>query len=249
MLEIIPAIDLRNGKAVRLRQGDFATAARVGDDPVELAHAFAHQGAPRLHVVDLDGAQTGAPQNGSTIRAILNAVLIPVQVGGGLRTPDAVGQMLDLGAGRVILGTTAMRDAGNVQAIFQRFEAERIVIGADAANGFVAAQGWTEHTDETVEAFGARLVGLGARRFLFTDITRDGMLEGVNVEATCAFARVVGVPVLASGGVSGPSDIVRLAAAAEQPGGIEGVIIGKALYAGALTLADALRIAKENNNG
>lgn len=239
--EIIPAIDLRNGQAVRLQRGDFDAETRVAEDPVKTAKTFESGGAKRLHVVDLDGARTGSPQNAPVIAAIIRAVSIPVQVGGGLRTPERVERLLALGAARVIVGTSAALDPQNAAEILARF-GHRVVIGADARDGFVAVQGWTERTDETAEAFGRRLVGMGARRFLFTDIARDGMLQGVNTEATRAFARAVGVPVLASGGVAGPDDLRALLPL--QPDGVEGVIIGKALYAGALTLADALAIAE-----
>ncbi len=240
-LEIIPAIDLRDGKAVRLQQGAFETAARVAEDPVKVAKKFEAEGAKRIHVVDLDGARVGTPQNVPMIRAILRAVSIPVQVGGGLRTPELIERVVNLGADRVIVGTAAATDPINAAETLARY-GDKIIVGADAKEGFVAIGGWIERTDEAIETFGKRLVALGARRFLFTDIARDGMLEGVNAEATQRFAAAVGVPVLASGGVAGPEDISTLAALV-QPNGIEGVIIGKALYAGRLTLADALRLA------
>lgn len=242
-LEIIPAIDLKGGKAVRLQQGVFDTAARVAEDPVKVAKGFEAAGAKRIHVVDLDGARQGSPQNAPVVRQILRAVGIPVQVGGGLRTPELVERIVNLGADRVIVGTSAAVDPVNAAEILARF-GDKVIIGADAKDGFVAVGGWIERTDEAVETFGKRLVQIGARRFLFTDIARDGMLGGVNVEATKRFAEAVGVPVLASGGVAGPEDIVTLVAQT-QPSGIEGVIIGKALYAGRLNLADALRIAAE----
>jgi phosphoribosylformimino-5-aminoimidazole carboxamide ribotide isomerase len=225
---------------VRLQRGDFETEARVAEDPVKVARAFQDAGARRLHVVDLDGARVGSPQNVPTIREILKRVSIPVQVGGGLRTPELVERLVNLGADRVIVGTSAVLDPVNAAEILRRF-GDRIVIGADAKNGFVAVQGWMQISDESVEAFGKRLVGMGASRFLFTDIGRDGMLAGVNLEATRGFAEAVGVPVIASGGVAGPDDIRQLALL--QPAGVEGVIVGKALYAGALSLADALAIA------
>ena len=238
--EIIPAIDLRGGKAVRLQRGAFETEARVAEDPVKVARAFQDQGAVRLHIVDMDGARMGSPQNVPVIRQILRQVSIPVQVGGGLRTPEMVERVVNLGVDRVVIGTLAAIDAVNAAEILARF-GEKVVVGADARDGFVAVQGWMQHTDEAVEAFGRRLVQMGACRFLFTDIARDGMLEGVNSEATQAFAEAVGVPVIASGGVAGPNDITALVRL--QPLGVEGVIVGKALYAGALTLADALHIA------
>jgi phosphoribosylformimino-5-aminoimidazole carboxamide ribotide isomerase len=241
MLDIIPAIDLRCGKAVRLQRGDFDKEERVAEDPVAVAESFAEQGATRLHVVDLDGAKTGAPQNGDVIAAILKAVpSLRVQVGGGIRSVETAACLVGLGADRLIVGTSAARDEPTLCALMERF-ADRLIIGADASEGFIAVQGWLERTGESAETFGRRMVALGARRFLFTDISRDGMLHGVNVEATRSFARAVGVPVLASGGVSAADDIERLAEA--QPDGVEGVIIGKALYSGRLSLADALKSA------
>ena len=229
--EIIPAIDLMGGQAVRLRKGDFATKEKVAVDPVATALGFAEAGATRLHIVDLDGARTGEPTNYPVIKAILAALSIPVQVGGGLRTPEKVAQILEIGAAR---------DPEAIAAILAHF-GEQVIVGADALDGFVATHGWKESSGERVEDFARRMAALGARRFLFTDIARDGMLEGVNVEATAALAEAVGLPVIASGGVAGIEDIEKLAAVQQR--GIEAVIVGKALYAGRLTLADALRVA------
>lgn len=240
ILEIIPAIDLRGGYAVRLVRGDFDQETRVADDPVAVARSFAEQGAPRIHVVDLDASRTGSPTQEPIIAQIVRAVNVPVQVGGGIRSVAGAEAKLAVGVDRLIIGTTAARDPETLKALLDRF-ADRLIIGADNHGGTIAAQGWEESTGESVEDFGKRLVALGAERFLFTDIARDGMLEGVNVDATRAFALSTGKPVLASGGVSGLDDIKKLAKA--QPDGIEGVIIGKALYAGRLSLADALQIA------
>ena len=238
--EIIPAIDLMGGQAVRLRKGDFATKEKVAVDPVATALGFAEAGATRLHIVDLDGARTGEPTNYPVIKAILAALSIPVQVGGGLRTPEKVAQILEIGAARAVVGTSAARDPEAIKAILAHF-GEQVIVGADALDGFVATHGWKESSGERVEDFARRMAALGARRFLFTDIARDGMLEGVNVEATAALAEAVGLPVIASGGVAGIEDIEKLAAVQQR--GIEAVIVGKALYAGRLTLADALRVA------
>ncbi len=240
-LEIIPAIDLRGGYAVRLVRGDFDQETRVADDPIAVARSFVEQGASRIHVVDLDASRTGSPTQEPIIAEIVRAVNVPVQVGGGIRSVAGAEAKLALGVERLIIGTTAARDPETVKALLERF-ADRLILGADNRNGRIAVQGWQESTGESVEDFGKRLLAMGAVRFLFTDIARDGMLEGVNVEATRDFAQSVGVPVLASGGVSGPGDIKKLAAV--QPDGIEGVIIGKALYAGRLTLVDALQIAQ-----
>lgn len=241
-LEIIPAIDLLGGQAVRLKKGDFGTSEKVADDPVATARSFEESGATRIHIVDLDGAKTGEPVNHPVIRAILSAVSIPVQVGGGLRSVEKVGQILELGASRAIVGTSA---AGNPEAIaaILRHYGEQVIVGADASEGFVATHGWKETTGERVEDFCKRMATLGARRFLFTDIARDGMLQGVNVEATAALAEAVGLPVIASGGVGGIEDIEKLTQV--QQSGVEAVIVGKALYAGRLTLADALRVAQQ----
>ena len=242
-LEIIPAIDLLRGQAVRLQRGDFDSQTRVAEDPVKVAAQFAAAGARRLHIVDLDGARTGDPKNGAVIREIIRRVPnLQVQVGGGIRTSERAGQILALGAARIIVGTTAAADAAVIASLLGTY-GDRIIVGADTKDGFVAVQGWLAASAETVDAFGIRLAAMGAARFLYTDVSRDGMLEGVNADATAAFAKITGKPVLASGGVSGIEDIRILAAL--QPLGVEGVIIGKALYSGALTVADALRVADE----
>jgi phosphoribosylformimino-5-aminoimidazole carboxamide ribotide isomerase len=239
--EVIPAIDLRGGQAVRLQKGDFGTTEKVAENPVDVARSFEAQGATRIHVVDLDASRTGVPHEAETIAAIIGAVSVPVQIGGGIRSLEIIERLLLLGADRLIVGTSAARDAELTARMLEKY-AQSIIIGADTAEGYIAVQGWQEKTGETAEAFGKRLVGLGAERFLFTDIARDGMLQGPNIEATSAFARAVGVPVIASGGVSGIHDIKNLVRA--QPDGIEGVITGKAIYAGRLNLAEAFAVAR-----
>jgi phosphoribosylformimino-5-aminoimidazole carboxamide ribotide isomerase len=243
VLEIIPAIDLLGGQAVRLRKGDYATGEKVAEDPIAVARSFEAQGARRLHIVDLDGARTGDPINAAIVRAVVEAVAIPVQVGGGVRTVARAAELIGWGVARVIVGTSAAQNPAVIGAMLSEFP-ENVIVGADTADGFVAVHGWQESSGERAADFGRRLIALGARRFLFTDVARDGMLQGVNIAATRAFADAVGVPVLASGGVSGPDDITALAAASSESG-IEGVIVGKALYAGRLTLADALQIAAQ----
>ncbi len=243
MLEIIPAIDLLGGKAVRLRRGDYESSTQVAGDPVAVAAGFAADGATCLHIVDLDGARTGDGVNLPTIRAIIRAVPnLRVQVGGGIRTVDRAAQMLDAGAARIIVGTTAAGDAGIIGAMLARY-ADEIIIGADTKNGYVAVHGWKQESAERTEDFGIRLAAMGAARFLYTDVARDGMLEGVNADATAAFALATGKPTLASGGVASIADIEDCARL--QPNGVEGVIIGKALYAGRFTVADALRVARD----
>lgn len=242
MLEIIPAIDLLGGQAVRLQRGDFSSETRVAEDPVKVAAQFASDGATFLHIVDLDGARTGDPQNLSVIRDIIRRVPnLRVQVGGGVRTAERAEQVLNIGASRIIVGTTAASDPAVIGAMLEKY-ADEIIVGADTKDGHVAVQGWLSASKERTDDFGVRLAAMGAKRFLFTDVSRDGMLEGVNAEATAAFARTTGTPTLASGGVSGPEDIKILAEL--QPHGVEGVIIGKALYGGQLTVAEALRIAR-----
>jgi phosphoribosylformimino-5-aminoimidazole carboxamide ribotide isomerase len=239
LLEIIPAIDLMGGQAVRLKKGDFATKEKVAEDPIVTARAFAQAGAHRIHIVDLDGARTGSPENHEVIARILKVVDVPVQVGGGLRTVARVEAILALGAARAVVGTSAAKDPAAIAEILATYD-ERVIVGADMHDGFVATHGWNETSGERVEDFGRRMVALGARRFLFTDVSRDGLLQGVNAEATAAFAQAVGAPAIASGGVAGLQDIKNCAQL--QPKGIEGVIIGKALYAGRLTLEEALGV-------
>ena len=241
MIEILPAIDLMGGQAVRLRKGDFETREKVADDPVATAIGFARTGARRIHVVDLDGARTGEPVNHPVIRAIVEAVDVPVQVGGGLRTVERVAAILALGADRAVVGTSAARDPEAIAAILGA-HGPRIVVGADVHGDRIAVHGWKESTEETSADFARRMTALGASRFLFTDIARDGMLEGANVKATAAFARVAGVPVLASGGVAGIDDIRRLRRVVRD--GVEGVVMGKALYAGRIDLAEAIALAE-----
>ncbi|MBC8142873.1 MAG: 1-(5-phosphoribosyl)-5-[(5-phosphoribosylamino)methylideneamino]imidazole-4-carboxamide isomerase [Armatimonadetes bacterium] len=244
MLEIIPAIDLLGGKAVRLRRGDYDSQMQVADDPVQVAAGFAADGATCLHIVDLDGARTGDGVNLPVIREIIRAVpSLRVQVGGGIRTLDRAAQVLDAGAARIIIGTTAASGDGAVIGAMLEKYASEIIVGADTKNGYVAVHGWEQESTERTEAFGVRLTAMGAERFLFTDVSRDGMLEGVNAGATAAFARATGKPTLASGGVASLDDVAECARL--QPNGVEGVIIGKALYAGRFTVADALRVARE----
>jgi phosphoribosylformimino-5-aminoimidazole carboxamide ribotide isomerase len=240
-LQIIPAIELRDGKAVRTQRGPTGAEARVAADPVKTAKEFADAGVPRLHLIDLDGIRMGTPQNVPAIRDIVRRAGVPVQVAGGMKTRELAERVLNAGAERVVIGTTvASRDDALMLDLLAVY-GERIVVAADARGGFVATDGFTTRPAETLAEFGKRLARAGARRFLFTDVAREGTLDGVDDAAAVAFARAAGVPVLAAGGVAGPGDIEKLARM--QPEGVEGVIVGKALYAGVLTLADALRIA------
>jgi phosphoribosylformimino-5-aminoimidazole carboxamide ribotide isomerase len=245
MFNPIPAIDLMGGQAVRLRKGDFETREQVADNPIDVIKSFAAAGATRVHIVDLDGARTGAPVNHDVIAQMIAAVDVPVQVGGGLRTLDRVKAILALGADRAVVGTSAATDPERIAEILGA-AGDHIVVGADMIDGFVATHGWQVSSGERVEDFGIRMVGLGAQRFLFTDVSRDGMLQGCNVDATAAFALAVGKPVIASGGVRDMSDIRALVA--RHKDGIEAVVMGKSLYSGTLDLGEALAYAREQSH-
>ncbi len=238
---IIPAIDIKGGKCVRLRQGQFTLVETYSEDPVAYAIRWQKAGAPRLHVVDLDGARVGMPQNTDVVRRIIRSVSIPVQVGGGIRNAEVVERMLRIGADRVVVGTAVAGDDAAAQAILTPY-GDRIIVGVDAQDGRVAVSGWLQRLDETAEAFVTRLEKLGARRFIYTDISRDGMLAGPNLEGLRRILRSVHVPVIASGGVASLEDVRALAGMGEA--NLEGVIIGKALYAGTVDLAEAIAVAK-----
>jgi phosphoribosylformimino-5-aminoimidazole carboxamide ribotide isomerase len=244
---IYPAIDLRQGQVVRLRQGDPAAQTTYGDDPAAVARAWAAQGAEWLHVVNLDGAFTGAGQgsdqdlsiNLRRLAEIRAETSLPIQFGGGLRDVADIALALELGATRVVLGTVAVRQPEVVAQAIARFGAERIVVGLDARNGWVATHGWRETSALDVLTVARRMRDLGVPRVVYTDIARDGTLTGVNLDATVALARSSGLEIIASGGVAGLDDIRRLAS--HQAGGVAGVIVGQALYTGAVDLTTALR--------
>ncbi len=239
--EVIPAIDLLGGRCVRLSQGDYERATVYSDDPAEVAAAFAAAGIARLHVVDLDGARDGAPRNGDAVRAIVAAAgSLPVQLGGGLRDLDAVARVLDLGVERAILGTAALRDPELVRAAAARHPG-RVAVGVDARGGRVAVSGWLETSDARVDEVAALFEDAGVAALIYTDIARDGMLTGPDLDGTAALADAVTIPVIASGGV-GSLDDVR-GAAAHYTRGVAGVIVGRALYTGDVALADALEVA------
>ncbi len=253
-LTIFPAIDLRQGLVVRLRQGDAAAQTVYGDNPAAVAEQWAKQGARWLHVVNLDGALSPSPslplararERGSggedlnlrRLAEIRAAVDIPIQFGGGMRTVDDAATALRLGATRVVLGTVAVRKPQVVADAIARFGAARIVVGIDARDGWVATHGWLETSALDALTVARRMADLGVLRIVFTDIARDGMLTGVNVAATAALARASGLRVIASGGVASLADIRALAAHVFD--GIEGVIVGQALYTGAVDLAEAI---------
>lgn len=238
---VIPAIDLKDGKCVRLYQGDMHQATIYSDDPVAAALRWQDEGAERLHVVDLDGAVSGAGVNTKVIRQICKTISIPVQVGGGIRNLEAVERLFFLGVHRAILGTVAYSDPAVVAAACQRFPG-KVTVGIDARNGKVAVQGWTEVTALEAIALAMQCAGLGASEIVYTDIGRDGTEKGVNIDATVAMAEAVPLPIIASGGVASIRDIQRLAQYTGK--GIKGVIVGKALYTGAVNLSEAIKIGK-----
>lgn len=238
-MEIIPAIDIRGGRCVRLEQGDYAREMVFSDDPVAVGRAWESQGATRLHVVDLDGARTGAPVNDAIIGRLIASVSLPVQVGGGIRTAQVVERYLkDLRADRVVLGTAAVRDPGRIAALCRRW-GERMVIAVDARDGIVAVEGWTESSGIPAETLMDRLIAVGVRRFLYTDISRDGTLSEPNFAAVERLARRLPVPLIASGGVASVEHLRRLAKT-----GVEAVIVGRALYTGAVDLRQALGVSR-----
>ena len=250
---VFPAIDLRNGRCVRLRQGRAEDETVYDDDPAAAARRWVEQGAEWLHVVNLDGAfgefnsAENRPLNLQRLEEIRAAApATPIQFGGGIRSLADVGTALQAGATRAILGTAAVRDPDLVAEAIGRFGAKAIVVGIDARNGWVATHGWQQTSDRTAVDVGQAMRERGVTRVVYTDIARDGMLTGVNVDATAALARATGLPVIASGGVASLADVARLkevAAGTPDQGVVEGVIIGQALYTGAVSLPEALRTA------
>jgi phosphoribosylformimino-5-aminoimidazole carboxamide ribotide isomerase len=230
---VIPAIDLRGGRCVRLYQGDYARETVVGDDPVAMARHWQAAGARLLHVVDLDGARAGRPVQLDLVGRICAALAIPVELGGGLRTAGDVAAALAAGVARVILGTAALEEPALVTALLARHGPECIVLGLDARDGRVASRGWLATSEVAAVDLARAMAAAGVRTVVYTDIGRDGTLTGPNVAATAALARASGLAVIASGGVSGRADLAALAA---EPG-IAGVIVGRALYTGDLRLA------------
>ena len=236
---IIPAIDLKDGQCVRLTQGRRQDVKVYDGDPVEIARGFVAAGARMIHVVDLDGAFADAnSRNRKVARRIIRAVEIPVQFGGGLRSVGDVQQMIEFGAAQVVIGTLAAESPETLEKFVQLF-GFRICVGIDARRGQVLTHGWEKEQTLGAVELARRVADAGVDRIVYTDVTRDGMLEGVNVEQTCHIARESGLRVTASGGVSSLADIERLRAASEC-GGVDSVIVGKALYEGRFTLQEAL---------
>lgn len=238
---VIPAIDLKDGVCVRLEQGLMDRDTVFNRNPAAQAREWQDQGAELLHIVDLDGAFAGKPKNGAAIEAIVKSISIPAQLGGGIRDLVTIESYLALGLSRVIIGTAAQRNPQLVREACTRFPG-RIVVGIDAKNGLVAVQGWAEVTDITAVELAKKFEDCGVAAIIYTDISRDGMLQGPNLEATRALAESVAIPVIASGGVSSLDDIQRLMAI--EGSGVTGVITGKAIYAGAFRLAEAVALTK-----
>lgn len=238
---VFPAIDLKGGQVVRLAEGDMARATVYGDDPAAQALLFAEAGAQHLHVVDLDGSFAGRAENRAAVEGIVAAFPGYVQLGGGIRTRAAVEGWFDLGVARIVMGTAALKDPAFVKDMAREFEGG-IVVAVDAKGGMVATEGWAEVSDVPVADLARRFEDAGVASVLFTDIGRDGLLTGCNIEATVDLARRVDIPVIASGGVKGLDDMHLLALHASE--GIEGVITGRALYDGRLDLATAIAMAE-----
>jgi phosphoribosylformimino-5-aminoimidazole carboxamide ribotide isomerase len=236
---ILPAIDLRGGQCVRLRQGDYSQETVFGHDAAAAARDWVKQGAQALHLVDLDGAREGRPVNVASIQAIVRAVNVPCQLGGGLRSEEQIEEVLSWGVRRVILGTRALKDAAWFEHIVRAFP-EKIILGLDARNGMVATHGWLEVDQTPALEVARRYALLPLAALVYTDISKDGMLEGTNTEALAELASVVKTPLIASGGVTSLEDVKKLARL-----GVAGCIIGRALYEGCIDLRSAIQVAQE----
>lgn len=234
---IIPAIDIKNGQCVRLAQGDFDRVTVYANNPIDVALAWAQKGAQLIHIVDLDGSVAGLPRNAGIILDIVKKVNVPIQVGGGIRNMETIDYYLENGVVSVILGTAALQDEELVRAAGKK-HAGKIILGIDALDGQVAIQGWTRKTQQSAVELAVRYENCGIKAIVYTDIKRDGMETGVNIEATKALAMAVSIPVIASGGVATIADVEKLLAVKDCD--ISGVIIGRALYTGAISLEEAI---------
>ena len=239
-MRIYPAIDIRGGKAVRLYKGDFAQETVFGE-PAEMAKKWEAAGGEFLHLVDLDGARAGKSMNLDVVKEIIAAVNIPVELGGGIRTMENIDEVLAAGVQRVILGSVAAKNPALVKEACAKY-GDRVVVGIDAKDGIVAVDGWEVSGDVEVTVLAKEMAKAGVKTIIYTDISRDGTLEGVNVEATAQLARESGIKIVASGGVKSIDDIKALLPYEKE--GIEGVIVGKSIYMGTLDLTEAVRVAK-----
>ncbi len=240
---ILPAIDLKEGRCVRLEQGLMDKDTVYSDDPAAQALTWQEQGGELLHIVDLDGAFAGVPKNKDAIRTILDAIDIPSELGGGIRDMQTIEAYLALGISRVILGTVAKENPALVEEACKKFPGQ-IVVGIDAMNGLVAVRGWADVTEKLATEMAKEMEGFGVEALIYTDIARDGMMQGPNIEATQALAESINIPVIASGGLSTLDDIRRLIAI--ESSGVTGVIAGKAIYSGAIDLREAVALTKQN---
>ena len=236
---IIPAIDIKEGRCVRLREGQFSDTEIFSDNPVKMAIKWADEGAQMLHIVDLDGARYGKITNFSLLQQIIKTVNIPIQVGGGIRSYKVVERLINLGVNRVILGTILWKDKTLAKRLFEDFS-EKIIAGIDEREGYIAIEGWQNITSVETLDFTKGIERLGAKRIIYTDIKRDGTLEGPNVESIKRIIRKVSIPIIVSGGVASLDDIKKLKKFEAE--GIEGIIVGKALYKGNISLEEALRL-------
>lgn len=237
-MEVIPAIDLRLGLCVRLFQGDYQQETVFSDEPVSVALAWQEQGAPRLHLVDLDGAAGGVPVNLEVITSIIHNLTIPVQIGGGIRDLATAESLLSAGADRVVIGTAAVENPSLVEDLCQKHGSQRVVIAVDAKDGLVAIKGWLESTEVKAQDLVEQMALLGVRRILYTDISRDGTLTEPNFEANADLVRTTDMAVLASGGIATLDHVRRLVDT-----GAEGAILGRALYTAAFSLREAIAVA------
>lgn len=241
---ILPAIDLKEGRCVRLEQGLMDKDTVYNDDPAAQALLWQEQGGEFLHIVDLDGAFAGVPKNKSAIQSIVSAIDIPSELGGGIRDLETIEAYLDLGINRVILGTVAKENPDLVKEACRRFPGQ-IVVGIDAKDGLVAVRGWADVTKKKATEMAKEMEGFGVEAIIYTDISRDGMMQGPNIEATRALAEAISIPVIASGGLSTLDDIRRLLEI--ESSGVSGVITGKAIYSGAIDLREAVALTKGGN--
>lgn len=240
---VIPAIDIKDGRCVRLLQGKMSKETVYADDPAEMALKWTKMGAERLHIVDLDGAAKGRPVNIEVIRRVTEVVQIPIQIGGGIRDLRTIESYLAIGVDQVIMGTAAYKDPGFLKEACRLFP-EKIILGIDARNGHVAVEGWVEEADITPETLAKEYERSGISAIIYTDILRDGMRTGPNIQATRDLAKSVNIPLIASGGISGIDDIKELMHLDGY--GVTGMITGKALYEGTLDLKEAMALLKEN---
>ena len=235
-MEIIPAVDIKGGKCVRLYQGDYGRETVFAEDPVAMALDWQSQGATWLHLVDLDGAASGEPRNIAVVEAIVKKVNLPMQLGGGVRDEVAVSRLLDIGVNRVILGTVAVENPELVKSLCQKY-GEAIVVGIDARDGYVATHGWITGTEIKALELGLKMEAIGVRRIIYTDIKRDGTLTEPGFEAIAEMVKSVNLPIIAAGGISALSHLRKLKGL-----GVEGAIVGKALYTGDINLREALAL-------